>query len=268
MRDRLTVSLFLEAIIACHLSSYVESPFPERGGLMIVGPPGTLKSAMVDVLSTYADALILSDVNAQSLGHFKNDVARGAIRTLVLPEMQKVYERAEHTSANVEGTLRALVAEGWSAASYEDQTIQRFKARATLIACMTPDTYEVHARRWQSTGFSRRFLWALITTDANQLDRAAMDDVPLDFGHHPAPITTTAIKNLTTRDERHALLPLVRYQPTPHAAQLHTLVKMLGAWKWWYGHIHRNRRVALTSLRTFALAMTKHGTELHLNGKG
>lgn len=264
VREKLTVQCFLEAIIACHLSSYVESPFPERGGLMLVGPPGVLKSAMLSVLDTYADALILSDVNARSLGHLKNLIAQGSVRTLVLPEMQKVYERAEHTSSNVEGTIRALVAEGWSAASYEDATIQRLRARALVIGAMTPDTYEEHSERWAKSGFSRRFVWSLLTTDTGKLDQAAVDGEPIDMGHHPSPAIATLIHNSTTGAERQELRVLTKYQPSPHASQIHTLIKMLAAWKWWYGHIHRNRRSAMVQMRAWAATLGRHGAYVHI----
>lgn len=253
-----------EAITAIHLSSLVESPFLERGGFMLVGPPGILKSTLLGVLEHYPDALVLSDVNARTLGQLKNMIAQGSVRTLVLPELAKVYERADHTAANVEGTLRALAAEGFSAAGYEDQTLQRFKARCLIIGAMTPDTYEQHAERWRKSGFSRRFLWGLVTADVQEIERAAVERRPVDLQFRVSPPTSTAIPDSTTLRERQGLRTLVKYQPAPHSAQLNLMVKTLAALKWWYSENGRTPRRAMSVLSAFARCLARHGAEIIL----
>ena len=157
--ESVPVEALLDVLCAVHLTSYVESPFKDRGGLMIVGAPGILKSTVLDIVdANYADAIALSDVNAQALNRLKSRIAQGDIRTLVLPEYSKLYERNPATASNVEGTLRALVSEGFSSASFEDATLQRQRARATVVAAMTPEFREDQAERWQRSGFARRFL--------------------------------------------------------------------------------------------------------------
>lgn len=261
-RLHIPVSTMAEALTAMHLSTRVESPFMEQGGFMLVGPPGILKSTLLGVLEVYPDALPLSDVNARTLGRLKSLIASGSLRTLVLPELAKIYERADHTAANVEGTIRALASEGFSAMSYEDATLQRFKARCFVIGAMTPDTYEQYAERWQKSGFSRRFLWGLAMSDVSRLERAAIERAPIDLQFRVSPQVNSAIPDTTTMKERQELRAMVKYQPTPHSAQLNIMVRMLAALKWWYREDRRKARSALHTLKTFAHCLSKNGAEI------
>src|SRR5690349_16348061 len=78
---RLTVARFIEALCAAHLSSYVGGYAEDRGGIMVVGPPNSLKSTMVGVLDKfYHDAVVLSDVNMQMLAQLRDTISQGAIR--------------------------------------------------------------------------------------------------------------------------------------------------------------------------------------------
>lgn len=229
---------------------------------MLVGPPGVLKTTILEALDSYPDALILSDINAQSLGRLKDEIAQGSIRTLVLPELQKLYERAEHTASNVEGTLRALASEGFSSAGYENATLQRFKARCMVIGAMTPATYERHSQRWTETGFGRRFLWALVSGDTGALEQSAVSGIPLDFGLRTIPtLPSVMIADTTTHKERHRLAALVKYQPKPHNEQIIILTRMLSALKWWYKEERRGVR-AMDALVSWGSCLSRHGGEL------
>lgn len=252
----------IEAVVAFHLSRRVVMKAKNAGGLMIVGSPGTLKTTIAEGLDAYPDALVMSDLNAQTLGNLKGDIAGGSIKTLVLPELQKVYERAEHTAYNVEGTLRALVSEGFAGAGWETQTLQRFRARCGLVACLTPTTYERHAKRWLDTGFGRRFCWALIEGDATKLEQAAIDDEWLDFGLRSIPAQPNdPIPNTTTRPERQRIAQLTKYQPGPHNEQIVILTRMLAALKWWYKEERRGER-AMHTIITFGESLSRHGAHL------
>jgi hypothetical protein len=264
-----SVQDLLSLLSAVHLSSYVDSPFKDRGGLMMVGPPGVLKTTCVEFLdNSFPDALVLSDINVQSLAKIKERFSSGSIRSLVLPELGKIYQRHTSTSSNVEGTLQALAGEGFHSASFEDATIARLKARATVVAAMTGDTREKHASEWQASGFARRFLWALVSLqDPGALDRAVINGELLDIAVAEAPRIPPGgvIPNYTTREEREEIAGWCKYQPTPHTVQISLLIKAWAVLKWWTRQQRRSDKVAWTGLHRISAAFGKNGVELTID---
>lgn len=267
---QLTVRDYIEAVAAVHCSSYVAGEFPERGGLMIVGPPAVLKSTFLEILDRhYHDALALSDVNAKSLAALRDAIANGRIRTLLFPEFAKLYERKADTAANVEGVLRAFAAEGFSSASFDDARISRLRARATIIAAMTPGEQRTHFERWENSGFNRRFLWSLIgLEDPTVLQQAVIEWRRIEFrvGTLPlVPIEKRRIPNTTTRAERTQLRNLCKYQPGgDQTVQMQMLVKMLAVLRWSYEE-SGDRRDPMATVMRFAATLGKHGALLSLD---
>lgn len=258
----------VEVLCAAHLGSMVEGPFQDRGGIMVVGPPGVLKTTFVNVLDQqYQDAISVSDINVKSLIRLRDAIASGKVNTLVLPEFAKIYERADVTAKNVEGTLRALTAEGFTAASFEDSRINRLVARAMVIGALTPPTQESHFTGWEESGFNRRFLWALVKlADPLALEKAAVAWERINFRlvHVPlAPLGST-IPNKTTMRERQRCSVLVKYQPGgDHAIQLQVLIRILAVLRWWYAESGQPRN-AMETIERFAPALGKTGVELEL----
>ncbi len=266
---RLTVTALVEVLCAVHLSSYVDSPFVDRGGLMVVGPPSVLKSTLLGVLDkNYSDAVSISDINARSLNDLRDQIAGKAIRTLVIPEYAKLHDRHPYTASNVEGTIRALVGEGFTAASFDDARINRLRARVTLLSAMVPKFQVDHFKGWEDSGFNRRFLWSLVRLeDPDLLDRAVEEWQLIDFkiAHIPPAPSPELIPNLTVKRERQDLRKLVKYQPGGgHSIQLALLVKVLAVLKWWYRHLGRPERQAEQTLLSFAGTLGKEGAELIL----
>lgn len=258
----------VEVLCAAHLGALVESPFNDRGGLMLVGPPGVLKTTFVSVIDRhYQDAIMMSDINVKSLVRMRDAIAAGKVNTLVLPELQKVYERADVTSMNVEGTLRALVAEGFSAASFEDSRINRLQARALVIAALTPSLVDKRFQDWDDSGFNRRFLWCLIRLkDASALEKAATNWERIDFRvrHFPLAPLSEKIPNLTTHVERRHLLNMVKYQPGgDHSIQIQLMTRIFAVLKWWYLET-QDPRNAMETIERFAPALGKNGVMLEL----
>jgi len=258
----------VEILCAAHLGNMVEGPFQERGGIMVVGPPGVLKTTFVSVLDQqYQDAIMLSDINVKSLIQLRDAIASGKINTLVLPELGKLYERADVTAKNVEGTIRALAAEGFAAASFEDSRINRLTARSMIIAAMTPAIVTAHFTGWEESGFNRRFLWALLKlADPNALERAAVAWQRINFrmAHVPLPPLNGSIPNKTTLRERQLLLNMVKYQPGgDHAIQVQLLTRILAVLRWWYAESGSVRN-AMDTVTAFAPALGKTGVALRL----
>ncbi len=263
----LPVNVLVEILCAMHLSSYVDSPFADRGGLMLVGPPSVLKSTLLGILDrNYNDAVSVSDINARNLNDLRDQIAAKTIRTLVVPEYAKLWDRHPYTSKNVEGTIRALVAEGFGHASFEDQRINRLKARVTLLSAMTPKFQADHFRDWEDSGFNRRFLWPLVRLhDPNLLERAVEEWRLIDFkiAHVPTVPASDSIPNLTTQHERAAMRQLVKYQPGgSHALQVAVLVKIFAVLKWWYRMMHRSDQEAMRTVRLFGQTLGREGAEL------
>jgi hypothetical protein len=260
----------VEMICALHLTSYVDSPFPERGGLMLVGPPAVLKSTFIEVLDRhYPDALMVSDMNARSLAQLRDAISAGRIRTLVLPELAKLYERKEDTASNLEGTLRAMAAEGFQAASFEDSRVNRVKAHCMVMGAMTGAIQARHFTSWEETGFNRRFLWSLIyLEDPTILERAVVQWQRIDFQVRHimrAPLTGEKIPNVTTQAERDHLRIAIKYQPGgDHAIQLHLLVKSLAVLRWWY-MIVGDGRDPMQVIESFARSLGRDGVALKLD---
>lgn len=258
---------FVEVMCAAHLSSFVESPFRERGGIMVVGAPATLKSTIVFVLDrAYNDVVALSDANTKGLVALRDAIAAGSIRTLIFPELAKLYERHEMVASNVEGTLRALAGEGFAAASFEDQRVNSIKARATIIGALTPATQRKMFPQWEESGFNRRFLWPLIRLqNPAALEEAVIDWKLIEFNVPSlprAPLEGGKIPNLTTTDERRQLFKWAKYQPgANHALQVQLLAKIVSVLRWHYKEI-KDRRDAMTTVHSFAQSLGKEGCEL------
>lgn len=258
---------YLEVIAAIHLSSRVSSNFPERGGLMIVGPPAVLKSSMLQVLDRhYHDVLTLSDINAKTLTALRDAVSSHRINSLVFPEFGKIYQRKSDTSSNVEGVLTAMVSEGFLSAGFEDSRIQRLEARAVVIGAMVPATHRKHFEEWEDSGFHRRFLWSYIVMEhPGWLEAAVVEAERLSFGLTVlprAPVDGSMITDLTTRAERERCRVFVKYQPGGHAVlQLQLLTKALAVLRWWYRE-SGDPRNAMDTITAFGETLGKIGGRL------
>src|SRR6266849_9404066 len=114
-REFMKVRSVLEVLDAAHLTKFVHSPFPTRGGILLIGPPETLRTTLIDsALSDYPDALVLSDINVKQLIEMREDMSAGKITTLAFTELAKLYARNPAVAKNIEGHIMALVEEGLS----------------------------------------------------------------------------------------------------------------------------------------------------------
>lgn len=266
----LRVADLLECLCAAHLSSYVRSPFDDRGGLIIVGPPGVLKSTLIEMMARlYHDAIVVSDINASTLNDLKQQLASGTIRTLAIPELRKLYERDPRSASNIEGVLRGLVCEGYHAASFEDSRVNSLVARSFVMSAITPDFQQERFRAWEKSGFNRRFLWCLLRMKNPHLLEEAVEKgarVEFKIGRLPALPPDGRIPDTTTPTERREIRTWLKRQPGSgvHNIQAAVMVKMLAVLKWWRSSIgHANAtREAMDVLRMFATSLQQGGAEL------
>ncbi|MGH8906831.1 MAG: hypothetical protein ACRD0K_10030 [Egibacteraceae bacterium] len=258
----------IEVLCAAHLSSYVVSELRERGGLVIIGDPATLKSALLSVIDhNYHNAISLSDINARALTDLRGQIASESIRTIVLPEFAKLYERGNvGTAEHVVGTLRAMAAEGFQAAAFEDSRINRTTAHCTVIGAMPPALQSLRFNQWEVSGLNRRFLWPLVAMkdgellETSRVERRLLD---LELSSYPPIPTGGVIPNDTTREERARCRTLVKYQPGGnHVTQLEMLVRVLAVLQWWYPMIGRPREQAMQTVQEFGVSLGRGGARL------
>lgn len=160
------VRSLLEVLDAAHLTKFVRSPFNTRGGILLIGPPETLRTTlMVSALEDYPDALVLSDINVKQLIEMRDDMSAGKITTLAFTELAKLYARNPAVAKNIEGHLMALVEEGLSLASFQDKRMSSTKARSLVIAACTEKFYGQRFTEWTDSGFSRRFIHCMYRLD-------------------------------------------------------------------------------------------------------
>lgn len=158
---------------AAHYTYLVESKWKERGGIILVAPPQALKTMALMKLENNPGVHIASDLNVQGLGRIKDQITGGSIRTIVTPDLQKLYERNPNVSSNVEGTIRQLIEEGFVSTSFQNSSIISQKARALFMSAATPAFYESKAQQWKDSGFYRRVLFVVYTiTNPEKLTEA------------------------------------------------------------------------------------------------
>lgn len=129
-----------------------------------MAPPGTLKTTLIRLaLEDYPDALLLSDLNVNTLNTLKNSLIDQRYTTIGFGEFEKLYQRNPATAANIEGHLKMLVEEGYTRASFEDQRVPSMPARCAIIGGLTPSCYSRMVTKWLENGFARRFIFSCYT---------------------------------------------------------------------------------------------------------
>jgi hypothetical protein len=247
------ISTLMECVKAAHLSTFVQSAFPHSAGMFVVGPPGVMKTTILRALDPYESVLTLSDVNSKVLnGIIKSQLTSNAIKSLVLPEVQRIYERDPRTAAGVEGTIRSLVEEGFSGASFEDPTVSRFTARALVIGAMTDKFRDENWQRWNDSGFARRFLWVLVRLGdpsilMNAVEAGRMAQVSDEIVQMPQPLATIPPLDSATRKR---IRPLVRKQPKPCNVQYELLCRMTAVLKYYYEK-NKSKKDPLQTIQEF-----------------
>lgn len=251
----------LEVLSAHHQAKFVNGDFSQRGGIMIIAPPGQLKSTLIKLsLEDYPDALLLSDINIKTLTTLKNSLLDQRYSTLAFGEFEKLYQRNPATAANIEAHIKALIEEGFARASFEDQRAPIMPARCAVIGGITPSLYTRKFTAWSENGFSRRFLFCSYTL-ANP--EAIMDAISawkaIVFGkiatQVPAP---RSILYSVTKDENRVLHDSIMNQPE-HETPFVLVKKIFCVLKWRY-----NAKKAMHIYSDFAECMQSKGARLHI----
>jgi len=265
--NSVSVEAMLEVICAFHLAGYVGGPVADRGGLMLVGPPGNLKTTLLDVLDEhFSDALSFSNLNTQTLTKIQGQFSNGSMRSLILPDLQACYAGDPRTAARLEQALMQLAGEGHRGASWQDPRFQKFRSRCAVFGAMTNRFYEKYANYWEDTGFQRRFVWSYYKLENPDMLLDALEQWErADIGGIKIPDTPASheIPNLLKQEERHEIRRWLKYQPGPHEIQYHLLCCAASALRWHYGR-RKFRRDAMATMREFARTLHKEAALLRI----
>ncbi len=258
---RVSVNSMIEGLCAVHLASYVMSPSHDRGGVMLVGPPGVLKTSMLDVLDqNYQNALSVSNAFMQTMSKLQSAFYNGSIRSLCFPDLQSVYAGDPRTAGRIEQMMMQLAGEATrTIGGDQDSRYAKFKGYCTIFACMTDTFHQSRANKWEQSGFLRRFVWSTYTLeDPDILIRALIEWTRADLGSFRIPEIPTSnyIKDSLNSEERKEIFSWLRYQPGPHEIQLQVLCRSVAALRWHYEKIG-SRKNAMTTMREFSETLQK-----------
>jgi len=260
-------SSLCEVIVAAHLSYYVDSvEFPERGGLMLISPPGNMKSTFIKVcLDPYSPkAQVLSDLNVETIGRMKNHIASGQITTLALPALEKIYERNPQTAKNVEGHIKGFVDEGFAGMSFSDhRMLGQILARCLVVGGVVHTVYEKRFTEWEDNGFARRFLWSSFQlTRPEVLTEAVHNWQRIEF-HSRVPMAPSGkIKMSVTKEESTELRRMLEQQNCAVTA-FSLIKKILSVLKWKYND-RSDQKLPMIILRDFGTSLGRRMAQLDL----
>lgn len=224
---------------------------------MLVGPPESLKTSIVEVLNSYNTAYLLGDLNNQQLAKMREDIASGRISTLAFTEFSKLYARAQAVSSNLESQLALMVAEGLRTFGHQNPQMPVIPAYCTVIGCMTIHFHRENFDRWRDCGFYRRFLWATYKLDDPGVITDAIDHwQKLEFStrkFQPAPLSRHIPYNVTDL-ENEQIKRILHFQMSSIGYAM--MKKILCVLKWKYPE---NPRLPMQILRDFAPLLGKEG---------
>lgn len=262
--EKMKLITLIEVLDAAHLTAFIDGPFPQRGGIMLIGPPETMRTTAIEIaLGQHPGALILSDVNMRTLTSIKDEFSNGRYSSIGFLDYQKLYERGQQTAVNVEGTIRQMIEEGFTRTSHEDPSAPSTKARAFIVAAVVESFYRQKAIGWRDTGFMRRWLCCLLHMPP--MSRAKLVDAihkweKIDFeGIFRINPTVPIPYNIDT-DESEWLMAMVKHQPS-QATPFVLIKKIYSVLKWKY---KKKPSLATQILDDFAPCLSKHGAPIIL----
>jgi hypothetical protein len=234
------ISSINEVIHAAYRSNKVISKFEERGGILFIAPPGHVKTTILSRLSGLEGVMLCSDLTSKGLVAARDAINNGKVHCFAFLDMQKLYERNQDTAENVVGNLRALVAEGFTSAAFEEQESNPMirRARALVLGAATPSFFSKKIAKWRNDGMSRRFLFCHYSlADPSVLLKAAFDDTPIELADAFISMPTTTVLQVDKLEpiEVTFLERVLAWQLD--TIPIHLIKKMLTVLKWKYERI-------------------------------
>lgn len=166
------------------MSHRVKDSYGDRGGIMLVAGPGQLKTTLLRAFEYQLGVMAYSDINTTQLIELKGQITSKKVNTIVLYDVNKLYERHRSVTANLIGNLRALMSEGFSTANLDrtSHSMVSRVARALVLMAATDDCYQRNYGDWFHDGFARRVLFLnYVLDDPSALANAAVKDIPIEI---------------------------------------------------------------------------------------
>lgn len=242
----------------------VDSPFKQRGGIMLIGPPEALKTTSItNVLNNHYDALVVSNINIQTLMKLRSDFRSGRYSTLAFTEFGALYARRADSAANLEAALHQLVEEGFTSPSFVDQRISVGKSRSLVIGAMTQSFYEFKFQGWMESGFLRRFVWCNIAvTNSYLLMDSIQRNQPLDLGKFKTQSPGNQFVPMHATEEENKALRVALKDQVGTTTPFVLMKKILSVLHWKYDS--ENKEKAFAIVQDFLPCLSKEGTEISL----
>ena len=232
-----------------------------------MAPPAHFKTTMLKAVEDQPGVQAYSDITTTGLVEARDMIASKKIQTLLFYDLQKLYERKAETAANIIGSLRALMDEGFTTAAFEKGTgIIQMRARALILAATTPSMYRRCMPDWDETGFSRRLIFSVYSLQNPELIvKAIMADEPLllaglssvnvpfnlSIQLQERPGDEVELRKLLRRGQRGEEIPLI------------LLRKILAVLRW-KAKQQKKGDYGLDVLREFGKSMKDEGVEVEL----
>jgi hypothetical protein len=253
---------FLDAAVN---TKEVAGPYEERGGIMLVAYPGSLKTTIVRAaVKPYPAVMVRSDMNVQQWIKIRDDFVTGRYHGLAFTDFEKIYQRHASTSAHIEGIVKGLVAEGYGISPNGDPRCPVIPAYAMVIGAMTNACMELRYDEWQKSGFLRRFIWLTYTvTNQNKISEAISRWEKIDFGAikiRPASGTIPANDESRKKELENMMRDQAGFNGTGYV-----LLKKIAAYLDWKYSFGKNGREHVSELlRDISPAFTKDGGRVTL----
>lgn len=253
-----TVAEIITFIQAAHVGQHTNWDLDSRGGIILSAYPEQLKTRIVErALAVYPNALCVSDMNMRELGDMRSDLITQRYTTIGFLDYQKVWERDERTSSNVEGGIRALTDEGWQ--GYASNARIATKAKCFMVLCITPTMWEDKAQEWKRNGFARRMLFMSYRFD----DRAALE-AAIKEGHtyqlsieHAIPQPAERLLYSVTESEAEYISLALKSQRSLIPLQL--LLRVYNTLKWFYDDVKKERDRGMQLLMNMCPLLSQDG---------
>lgn len=270
------VKTFFEVLSAAHMTYHltnVPSEFQDRGGIILIAPPGHLKSQIITKsLKPYPDVMNTSDLNTRTLTQMRDALVTGKYRTIAFPDFEKIYERNPDTAVNLEGHLKALVGQGFRLPSFDDQRMNGIRAaRALMIGGIIPTIHASRFQRWINEGMTRRFIWCHYQLrNPDSILKAISEWKPIAFGALLVSIPVDPIPFEIGKQESVEIESMLNeHEGGVEAIQFILMKKIAAVLKWKEGQTNGRgkaqiSKAALGILREFSESLRKEGADVDL----